>query len=220
MIIIFDFILLISIIFVRNATMKNNLVKEVNNLVVLDFTKDRYNTKIKTSGSYGKVEVAIKNYLDDYAVLLQEVLKDMHDEKLTKVLSYDNYSDDGPEFKKSLTYISDSKKQFNTIDKLISDSEKQSIISYGEKELSNSRQLTIYKELMLNNNMINDFKNTQKTLLDTKVRVNNIYDVSNDVLNFLVKNKSNWKLEKGEIKFKTESLYKQYTNMIKKLNNK
>ena len=217
LIIFFDAILLVSIVTIRNATMKNNLKKEVKDLVVLDFSKDRYNTKMKTSGKYGKIEKTIKNYLDDYAVLLQDVLEDIHDEKLTKVLSYDNYKADGPEFKKSLEYITNAKKEFNTnVDKLIADAEEKNIVSYGQEHL-NDNSIGMYKELMLNYGLLNNFKETQTTLYDTKIRVNNIYDTSTEVLNFLVKNKDNWTLENGEIKFKTQALYNDYNNMIKKV---
>lgn len=218
LIVALDVVLLCSIIIVRNATLENNLKKEVKNLVALDFTKDRYNTPIKTSGRYGKVEGTMKSYLDDYAVLLQKVLTDIHDDKLTKILSYDNYQKDGPEFKDSLKYIESSKKEFNdNVDKLIAESQEKGIISYGEKQLSSKRSIKIYKEFMLSDEMLNNFRETQKTLAETKVKLNNIYDTSNEVLNFLVKNKNNWKLEKGEIKFKNQNLYKQYTNMIKKV---
>lgn len=216
LIVAFDVVLLCSIVVMRNATLENKLKKEVNELVALDFTKDRYNTKIKSSGRYAKVEKAIKNYLDGYAVLLQSVVTDIHDEKLTKVLSYDNYQKDGPEFKESLNYIESAKKEFNeNVDKLISESEERSIIEYGQKELTSNKSLTIYKELMLSKKMLKDFNETKETLTETKTRVNNIYDTSSSVLNFLVKNKDNWKLENGEIKFKNQNLYNEYNNMIK-----
>ena len=61
LIVAFDVVLLCSIVILRNATMENNLRKEVDELVKLDFTKDRYNTPVKNSGRYGKVEATIKN---------------------------------------------------------------------------------------------------------------------------------------------------------------
>ena len=220
LIIVVDCILLVSIFSIRSATMRNNLKKEIKDIVLLDVTKDRYNTKLKTSGKYGRIEKTIKTYMDDYAVLLQDVLGDIHDEKLTKILSFDNYNSDGPEFKNSLQYLKDSKTEFNNkIEKLIKNSDEKSIIAYGEANLKNS-SLTSYKELVFNYGLVNNLKATQTTLYDTKVRVNNIYDTSTEVLNFLVKNKDNWKLENKEIKFKNESLYKEYTNMIKKIDTK
>ena len=220
-IVLFDIILLVCIINIRNATMENNLKKEMTELSNLDFTTDRFNREIKTSGNYAKVEETVKTYLDDYAILLQKVINDMHDEKLTKVLSFDNYKADGPEFKESLAYISDAKKVFNTnVDKLIADSESSNIIKYGESKLSKKKYLEIYKSLMLSKSISNNFNKTKQDLEDAKVRMNKIYDTSDKVLKFLVKNKANWKLEKGQIKFKTEALYKEYTKMIKELNKK
>ena len=219
--IILDIVLLVSILVIRDATMKNNLTKEVNTLIKLDFTKDRYNRPLKTSGKYGQTEKAIKNYLDEYAVLLQSTLKAVHDEEFTKILSYDNYKKDGPEFKKSLAYIKESKEKFNkNIDKLITSSEEDSIITYGNNKIKNQKSLEMYKKYMLSKAMLNDFKSTQKTLNDSRTKVNNLYDTSNSVLNFLVKNKESWELADGEVKFKTEALYNEYTNMIKQLNSK
>lgn len=219
--VIFDIVLLGSIIIIRDATMRNNLYKEANLLAKQDFTQDRYNTKLKTSGRYGKIENTMKSYLDDYAVTLQGIAKDIHNDSLTQVLSYKNYETDGPEFKKSITYLSNSKKEFNKkVDKLISNSKENSIINYGKSKLSNTRNLDIYKDLMLDDKMMANFEDTQTTLNETKVRMNNIYDTSSSILEFLAKNKDNWKLENGEIKFKTQALYDEYNNMINKLNNK
>ena len=63
-VVIFDIILLISVLCIRDATMNNNIRKEVRSLVALDFTKDRYNTKLRTSGSYGKVEDIHRQAID------------------------------------------------------------------------------------------------------------------------------------------------------------
>ena len=219
--VIFDIVLLGSIIIIRDATMRNNLYKEANLLAKQDFTQDRYNTKLKTSGRYGKIENTMKSYLDDYAVTIQGIAKDIHNDSLTQVLSYKNYETDGPEFKKSITYLSNSKKEFNKkVDKLISNSKENSIINYGKSKLSSTRNLDIYKDLMLDDKMMANFEDTQTTLNETKVRMNNIYDTSSSILEFLAKNKDNWKLENGEIKFKTQALYDEYNNMINKLNNK
>ncbi|MBR2678214.1 MAG: hypothetical protein IKE63_02235 [Bacilli bacterium] len=219
--VIFDIVLLGSIIIIRDATMRNNLYKEANLLAKQDFTQDRYNTKLKTSGRYGKIENTMKSYLDDYAVTLQGIAKDIHNDSLTQVLSYKNYETDGPEFKKSITYLSNSKKEFNKkVDKLISNSKENSIINYDKSKLSSTRNLDIYKDLMLDDKMMANFEDTQTTLNETKVRMNNIYDTSSSILEFLAKNKDNWKLENGEIKFKTQALYDEYNNMINKLNNK
>ena len=212
--------LVIGFLVIRDATMLNDLKKEVSELNKLDFTKDRYNTKIKTSGNYALVEESVKTYLDEYAVLLQDVLSVMKDPQLTKILSYDNYSKDGPNFTNSLKYLKESKSSFNTkVDTLITKSEETSIINYANDRISDPYYAGLYKELMLDEEMKAKFDETKDLLYKTKIRINSIYDTREEVLNFLVKNKDQWKIEEKQIKFKTEGLYNQYNSLISKVNN-
>lgn len=216
--ILLDMFLLIGFLVVRDATILNELKKEVYELSKLDITKDRYNREIKSKGSYAIVEKTIKEYLDSYAVNLQEVLAVINDTKLVKMLSYDNYSTDGPEFKESLEYLKEISENFNLkIDKLLSDVEEDNIKSYIKGKTDDSYYINLYNELMLDGSMIDDFRETKSLLEKTKVSVNNTFDVCNDVLEFLIYNKDSWTVEDGEIKFLTVDLYNYYNALISKL---
>lgn len=216
--ILLDMFLLIGFLVIRDATFLNTLRKEVNELSKLDITKDRYNTKIKSKGNYAIVEKAIKEYLDDYAVNLQEVSSVIQDPELTKILSYENYSTDGPEFKKSLSYLEKTKKDFNEkIDRLLENTEEEKISNYINQKISEPYYIDLYKELMLADDMVSEFNETRSLLEKTKVRVNNAIDVSAEVLNFLVTQKAAWSVEDGEIKFLTVDLYNYYTSLVGKL---
>ena len=50
--------------------------------------------------------------------------------------------------------------------------------------------------------------------------MNNVYDTSIEVLNFLVLYKDDWVVEDGEIKFKTQDLYNYYNELISKVRTK
>lgn len=216
--ILLDMFLLIGFLVVRDATILNELKKEVYELSKLDITKDRYNREIKSKGSYAIVEKTIKEYLDSYAVNLQEVLSVMNDTRLTKMLSYDNYATDGPEFKESLAYLKETSDNFNLkIDMLLRDVEEDNIRSYIKEKTDDSYYVNLYNELMLDGSMIDDFRETKSLLEKTKVSVNNTFDVCNDVLEFLIYNKDSWTVEDGEIKFLTVDLYNYYNALISKL---
>ena len=207
--ILLDMFLLIGFLVIRDATLLNNLKKEVSTLSELDITKDRYNSKIKSRGNYAIVEKAIKEYLDNYAVSLHDVSDIMNDEQLKTILSYDNYLKDGPEFIESLAYLSKTKEKFNKkIDKLINDLDEEIMKNY----------INLYKELMLGDSMVQNFNETRDVLNKLKISVNNVFDVSLEVLNFLIVNKESWKVEDGEIKFLTNDLYNYYNILINKLN--
>ena len=221
MFLIFDFFLVVVFLTVREATMLNQLNKEVRSLESLDFTADRYNTKFKTSGNYRKVESLIKEYMDNYAVLLQDTLKEIQDEKLTKILSYDNYQKDGPEFRESLEYLTESKKEINdNLDKLITLSEEDTFVNYVDGKINDPYYIELYKKLVSNSKIQKKFNDNKEILYETKIKINKIYDTSDKVLKFLVKNKNSWKLENKEIKFKTQALYDQYKKMIDEINKK
>ena len=219
--IVLNMFMLVSFLVIRDATMENELKNEMEYLSKLDITKDRYNKKIVTRGKYAVVEKSIKKYFDDYHLELQEVLKLINDKELTTILSYDNYSTDGPEFTKSLEYLKTSKETFNKkVDDLIN--------KFGDEEIKNNiyestkeeYYVNLYDNLMLSSNMRSNYNSTIELLKSTKSRMNNVYDTSIEVLNFLVLYKDDWVVEDGEIKFKTQDLYNYYNELISKVRTK
>ena len=216
--IIIDILLLLGFLFLRDATRENRLRKEIRSLSKLDITKDRYNTKIKSGGKYKIVEETIKQYLDDYAVGLQEVSGVLSDSTLTKVLSYDNYQSDGPEFKKSRDYLNETRDKFdNTIDNLISKSDKETIINHIYDKTSDEELIKIYQELMFDDSILEELNSNKELLVNTKVKIDNILDTSLEVLNFLNTYSDSWIIENGEIKFKNKELFNYYNNLISKV---
>ena len=218
--IILDAFLLIGFLVIRDATMLNDLKKEAKQISKLDVTKDRFNSNIKTRGTYAVVEKAIKNYLDDYAVLLQEVLEVTQDEKLTKVLSNDNYKSDGPEFTKSLEYLTKTKEKVDkNINTLLKNSEDDTIKKYINDKTNDKYYRDLYVELILTKDRKENFKAVKELLETNKPKIENVFNTSIEILNFLKTNKDSWVLENGEIKFATRDLYNQYNGYVAKLSN-
>ena len=216
--IILDTFLVVGYLVVRDATMVNRLKKEVYELSKLDITKDRYNRDLITRGEYAKVEGAIKDYLDSYAVLLQEVLSVMKDPKFTQLLSYANYQADGPLFESSTEYLATLKKDFNSnMDQLLKNLDEDTIKDYIKDKTDNPYYQNLYNDLMFSDSMKDDFTETRKLLEQTKTKVNSIMDCSSEIFNFLKLNKDAWVLEEGEIRFQTEALYNQYNAYILKI---
>ena len=218
--IILDSFLLIGFLVIRDATMLNDLKKEAKSLEKLDVSKDRFNKKVKTRGNYGIVEKSIKKYLDDYAITLQDVLGLMDDPKLTKILSYNNYKEDGKEFTKSLDYLNNTKKKVNeNIDILLKKSEDKEIKKYINDKISDKYYRDLYIELMLTDKRKDNFKETKDLLQEAKIKLNTVLDTSIEVLTFLKNNQDSWVLEDDQIKFKTRDIYNQYNSYISKLSN-
>lgn len=216
--ILIDAFLIIGFLYIRDATKINILKKEVSNLAKLNIMTDDYNTKIKTSGKYAIVEKSIKEYLSSYAIGVQEVSRIVTDEELKGILSYENYQNDGPNFEKSLTYLSDSKTNFNNkIDVLLDSLNEKNMKKYINSKTDDKYYRSLYVRLITSDEITASLYPTRDILMKAKVNVNNIYDTSTDVLNFLKAYQGSWYLENGEIKFKSEDLYNHYIELISKV---
>lgn len=217
--IILNMFMLVSFLVIRDATMENELKNEMEDIQKLDITKDDFNTKIKTRGKYAIVEKAMKGYLNDCSLEIQDISKIINDDKLIKILSYDNYSNDGPSFTTSLEYLNNSKDNFNDkIDSVINKMDSDSVKNYIYEKTDDSYYVSLYNDLMLSKAMKSKFSDTKVLLEDTKTRFNNILDTSIEVLNFLVLYKDSWILEDSQIKFQNDNLYNYYNELISKVN--
>ena len=219
--ILIDTFLLVGFLVIRDATSINKLKKEVNELTKLNIMKDRYNRKIQTSGKYAIVEVSIKDYLDSYALEIQEVSELIHDPQLTKILSYDNYLEDGPDFKNSIAYLEESRETFNDqIDELLYDLEEEQIMNNIYERTNDTYYVGLYQELMFDDEMKDELEQSKDLFQKTRTKMNEVYDVSLEVLNFLTTYNESWELDNGQIKFATPELYQYYESLIEKVQSK
>ena len=210
-----DIFLIFGFVSIHNATMLNYLRKEMEILENKNLLNDSFSYQVVTFGGYAKVEKAIKGYLYDYSSLLKEIMIDIQDDQLKKILSYDNYQKDGPDFENSISYLNEKKSVFNKkIDVLIKQSDKKTMQQYIHKKTYQSYYQKLYQELFVNDSFIQEFEDNKTLLESTKSKMNHIFDTSLEVLNFLVSEKENWVIEDGEIKFQTKELYNKYMEYI------
>lgn len=220
-IIILDIFLIIGFLVIRDSISFNSLKNEVEELSKLDITKDRYNRKIKSSGDYAKVESAIKEYLDNYAVKIQHLSKMMNDNKLSTILSYDNYVADGPNFNNSLDYLEKSKKEYNEIiNQLLVNLDDENINNYIYTKIKDPYYVSLYQELIFKTEMIDTLDSTRVLLEGSKTKMNNIYDTCIETLNYLKLYQNKWKLEDGEIKFQDDDMLNYYSSLVSRVNEK
>lgn len=215
---ILNMFLLIGFLVIRDAAFLNILKKEEKELLKLDMVSSNYKRRIKTRGSYAVVEETIKNYLNDYSLLLRENLSVMDEESLVKILSYDNYCKDGPDFNESFSYLESKKKEFNdNVEILFTRGKDNTIRRAILKEINDSYYVNLYNEFMLSSDVKEKFNESQALMSSVQVKVNRAIDGSVEVLKFLALNKDSWNVEDGEIKFLTQELYNQYMNYISKV---
>ena len=213
-----DVLLCASLYFIMDATNINLLKKEISNISKLDMSIDRFNRKNKTTFKYKVVENTIKEYLNNYSNKMDSAYKLVSEEEFTKILSYDNYVKDGPNFEKSIKYITDSKIKFNNIiNDMESDLEKKNIKKLIREKTDDKYYISLYEELVFSEELINQYDDNKELLKEIRIKYNDVYDTSLEVINFLITYKDSWALEDGEIKFANNDLLNYYNSLIAKI---
>lgn len=192
------------------------LKKEISKITKLDIRKDKFNSKIVTIGDYRKVEKAIKDYLNEYAVNLQEINNLVNEEKFTKIISYDSLNSDN--YGDSINYVSSSLDIINKdIDRLIEMCSEESIRNYILQYDIDKYYVDLYNDLMLSDDVSNKLSLSIDYLENYKKYINHKLSACFEIITFLDKNKDNYSLEDGEIKFKSNDLVNQYNGFIDKI---
>ena len=213
-----DVLLCASLYFIMDATNINLLKKEISNISKLDMSIDRFNRKNKTTFKYKVVENTIKEFLNNYSNKMDSAYKLVSEEEFTKILSYDNYVKDGPTFEKSIKYITDSKIKFNNIiNDMESDLEKKNIKKLIREKTDDKYYISLYEELVFSEELINQYDDNKELLKEIRIKYNDVYDTSLEVINFLITYKDSWVLEDGEIKFANNDLFNYYNSLIAKI---
>lgn len=195
---------------------ERKLKSEILKLTKLDISKDTFNTKVVTRGSYGKVEGAIKDYLNEYAVNLQEINSLVNNDKINKLISYDNLNNDN--YNNYINYVNDSIDTINgNIDILIDLCDEETIRYYILQYDLDKYYVDLYNDLMLSDDVSKNLIISIDYLKEYKEYINNKFNTCFEILDFLNNNKDNYSLEDGEIKFKDNDLYNQYNGYIDKI---
>ena len=216
-------VVLLIIVFIGYIVMGDLKQEEIlrNEIKIIsekDVTKDRYNIPIKTKDDYAVVEKAIKEYLDEYAVTLQNVMKIIEDEAIVNMLTADNYQKDGPDFKTSKEFLTTTKKSLSEgLTKLSDMTSTERIMKKIEDKKLDPYYNDLYKELMLNGVAEKDFQTAQQYLKTAGDQMNNLLDVEEKVIDLLVVNKGKWKIENGKIVFQETATLNKYNELVQKI---
>lgn len=168
--------------------------------------------EIKSSGKYADVEKALKDYVVEYQGIAVSVAKQYENEKLTNILSADNYKNDGPEFTESKKLIEDVKKQGEEaktkLAEMVTD-------EYKDKRADEVGLTGKYKDLFKTSIQLeSELSDVNKTIDN----VNNYLSKIDDVFNFLKENKSNWEVKNNRVEFKSMSQVTKYNSLITMVN--
>ena len=180
----------------------------------MDAVNEKLDRRI-TTGDYEKVEDAYKSYLRDNFDNSIQIANILNDEKITTLLTVENYESDGKDFTESKEYIT------NTRETLEECKAKYTEFLTEEKAMSyiNDKGLDSYYTDLYKNEFIGDMSSASQdtTVQDSIDEVIGILNTTEEVLNLLSENQDSWKIDGENISFNSESLSNQYDELINSL---
>lgn len=177
-------------------------------------------TEPKTTGDFGKVEQAVKEYFKEYTELQEKITTRIEDEKIQKMLTTENYEQDGPEFTESKNYIEQQKQELtNEIERLKSLTSEEGIMAKIEEKKVGSYYVNLYKDYFFaGQDLSKEFKAVCDELDLSKQIMDTLYDNEIKILNFLTENKDHWKIQNSRVAFDNSAILAQYNSLRAQFN--
>ena len=170
-----------------------------------------------TTGDYLNVEKAIKDYLEDLLVECRRLDNIFQSQDLTNVLSLYNFDADAPYFYESQNIIEKYYQELKNIKtNLINLLDTDSIISYAEAYQLQDYYLDYFKNLIIDENMLNTNRNDIENSLDYAL---NTLDIYKELFELLSNNVDSWTMDEDYIYFDNDNLLEEYNRLIEIINN-
>ena len=190
-------------------------LSEINDLANAEtIDMDEINKRLDrtvTTGDYAKVEEAFKSYLRDNFDNSIEIADLINDERITTLLTADNYKTDGKDFTESKNYISTTKQKLKECKEKYSEyMTKEKAMSYIEDKGLDSYYVDLYEQ-----EYVGDMDSAKDTTVEDSIdEIISLLDTSEKVLNLLSNNQDTWNVEGDNIVFSNDSIRNQYDELI------
>lgn len=213
--IIIDLLLVSGILLLRDVTLKNILSNEVNALGDLNFFKDDYSYSIKSRGNYAVIEEVIKDYLSNYATLVQKVANASNGVELSGLLLTSSIESDGPLFEQTLKYLDEYQVEFNQdMDEVFYYlDDNLSIDNYITQYTDNQEVIELYQELITKNHFSEKLENSKQQLVIERIDTNSYIDSVRAVIMFLKDNSNNYTISNGQVTFNDSNSLNEYVKL-------
>lgn len=172
--------------------------------------------ELKTTGDYGVLEKAMKDYLADVVNVTVSIADILNDERIINALTPENYTEDGPDFVQTKQFLEEAKgkmEQYKT--EVLTLLTNEGAMSYIENKNLDDYYIDLYKEIALSEDTAIEESNAElEGSLDEAMSV---IDTESQVINFLAENQSGWEIQGENIVFNSEELQNQYDELVSQI---
>ena len=172
--------------------------------------------ELKTTGDYGVIEKAMKDYLADVVNVSVDIANILNDERMTNILTPANYAEDGPDFVETKQFLQESMEKIeqykNEVLELLTN---EKAMSYIENKNLDQYYIDLYKEIALSEDTALDEDNAE--IENSLNEANQILETETQIINFLSENKGNWEVQEENTVFNSDALTNQYNEYVSQL---
>ena len=196
----------------------NKLIVEVDeisqmfNQTSMDY--DAIEQKLTTNvskGDYLVVEKAVKQYLSDGLTSMKELQEIVDDDRITTLLTIENYSEDGPDFVNTKEYIQNTRTTLETLkNQFISYTTQEKMDEYISDKGLDEYYIELYNELMGGDKIMQSDIEELESSLDSIINMLNNTEI---VIDFLIENKDSWQVQGENIMFFSNELVNEYNEL-------
>lgn len=187
-------------------------VSQMFNQTSLDYEiiEQKLSTNV-SKGDYLVVEKAVKQYLSDALASMKELQSVVDDDRITTLLTMDNYAEDGPDFVNTKEYIQNTRTALENLkNEFISYTTQEKMDEYISDKGLDEYYIELYNELMGGDEIMQADIEELESSLDSIINMLNNTDV---VIDFLIENKDSWELQGENIVFFSNDLVNEYNEL-------
>lgn len=187
-------------------------VSQMFNQTSLDYEiiEQKLSTNV-SKGDYLVVEKAVKQYLSDALASMKELQSVVDDDRITTLLTIDNYAEDGPDFVNTKEYIQNTRTTLENLkNEFISYTTQEKMDEYISDKGLDEYYIELYNELMGGDEIMQADIEELESSLDSIINMLNNTDV---VIDFLIENKDSWELQGENIVFFSNDLVNEYNEL-------
>ena len=209
----------ISYLVINDLRQENILKQEIINLSNKDLLTDNYDIKIKTSGDYGYIEEAIKNYYKQLSNSIKIINNYLTDEDLIQILSATNLKNDGPNFNSTHKVLTETRKKTNdAMTTIINLCNEETIKKLINKDKIDNYYYELYLNLMYTKDDLKELITTKNEMQTISDNLNVFLDKVEAMIKVLEANSDYWFIEDNQLYFEKTSLVTEYNNLYNDLN--
>lgn len=198
----------------KESGQESLLMEELTALSKKTLGEDTYDTEIKTTGDYAKVEKTIKGYLQKYSDTIKSVKEESA--KIANVqgaVEKEKLEERKSEVEQIKTNIESS------INTLIEMSTEETVKKEIEKEGLSAKYVNLYNDVMIGN-LSKKLEKEKETMGKMKDNIMELFDKLIATYDYLSQHKDSWELKNNQILFSNSTHLREYNKLVQELQSK